>query len=187
MGQCLSSNLGSTREKDASEKDMSGNPLVDESKKATVVSQKGDNVHEVGRNVARSHRVRKRLAVAAQAIHAESSVVIPAHTKTSVSLGAIFQAMDGNLLFSGLTWASKHAIANSMEPMNVEEGDVIIQQGDEDASKYFVVDRGSFEVTKEMSEGEEAQVLGVCNIGRSETVIICLAAQNCITEFYRKT
>jgi CRP-like cAMP-binding protein len=158
--------LASTREKDGSERNMSGNPPVDSSKKAMDLSRKVDNVQEVGRNVARSHQARKRLAVAAQAIHAESSVTIPVHTKTSVSLGAIFQAMDGNLLFSGLTWASKHAIANSMEPMNVEEGDVIIRQGDEDASKYFVVDRGSVEVTKETTEGEEAQILGICNKGR---------------------
>eukprot|EP00890_Picochlorum_soloecismus_P002174 jgi/Picsp_1/2958/NSC_01182-R1_cgmp-dependent protein kinase len=164
MGQCLSSYSGSSRVREASEREMTGKLPVDNEEAVTDVSRKVQKAQEVSKNAARSHQARKRLAVAAQAIQAESSITIPVHTKTSVSLGAIFQAMDGNLLFSGLTWASKHAIANSMEPMNVEEGDVVIRQGDADASKYFVVDRGCFEVTKD-TEGNEEQVLAVCNRG----------------------
>lgn len=165
MGQCLSSKLGTTLGRDSHERDTSGKVPIDNDEMATDVSQKVQSVQEVRKTAVRRHQARKRLAVAAHAIQAESSVRIPVHTKTSVSLGAIFQAMDGNLLFSGLTWASKHAVANSMEPMNVEEGDVVIRQGETDASQYFVVDRGSFEVRREI-EGEEGQVLGVCNMGR---------------------
>lgn len=108
----------------------------------------------------RQRQMQKRIAVAAEAITTASEVDIPNFPKTEAARQLIERAMAGNLLFQGLSMGARQAIINSMSAQMVNLGDVIIQQGDTDASKYYVVDRGVFEVwaTKEEWQGEERLV-----------------------------
>ena len=114
----------------------------------------------------RQRQMQKRIAVAAEAITSASDVDIPNYPKTEAARQLIERAMAGNLLFQGLSLGARQAIINSMSAKVVQPGDVIITQGDTDASKYYIVDRGSFEVwtTKEEWQGEE-RIVHTCTPG----------------------
>jgi len=113
---------------------------------------------EVSKAVKQRH-MRKRIAVAAEAIKSASDVEIPNITKTEAAHQLISKAMIDNVLFQDLSLAARQAIINSMTAQAVKPEDVIITQGEADASKYYVVDRGAFEVyTKDDVSGEDKLV-----------------------------
>lgn len=92
--------------------------------------------------------MQKRIAIAAEAIASASEISIPNIPKTQAARHLIEKAISptSNELFRGMSFAARQAIINSMKPMMVQKGDVIIRQGDNDARTYYVVDRGAFEV-----------------------------------------
>lgn len=117
--------------------------------------------------VVRQHQMQKRIAVAAQALTNASDVAIPSVPKTAVSRQLIESAIADNLLFQGLSLGARQAIVSSMAPQVVSPGEEIIKQGDPDATTYYVVERGEFDVllSKEEWGGEERKV-HTCGSGR---------------------
>lgn len=67
--------------------------------------------------------------------------------KTPEAMERIRLATGKSILFSGLEEAQKQDIFNSMEEMKVNEGDVIIQQG-QPGDYFYVIDSGKFNVYK---------------------------------------
>ena len=94
----------------------------------------------------RQRQMQKRIAVAAEAITSSSYITIPNITKTRAAIQLIQRAMAGNLLFQGLSLGARQAIINSMSSQTVSADEIIIEQGNTEATRYYVVDRGSFEV-----------------------------------------
>ena len=56
------------------------------------------------------------------------------------------KAVDGNLLFEMLSAPARQAIFRSMAPLAVGAGEVLIKQGDADATLFYVLERGSCDV-----------------------------------------
>ncbi|KAG7671492.1 hypothetical protein Ndes2526B_g09344 [Nannochloris sp. 'desiccata'] len=107
----------------------------------------------------KQRQMRKRIAVAAETITFASDVEVLNITKTEAAHQLISKAMIDNVLFQDLSLAARQAIINSMTAQVAKPGDVIITQGEADASKYYVVDRGAFEVyTKDDVSGEDKMV-----------------------------
>lgn len=99
-------------------------------------------------NQLRQRQMQKRIAIAAEAIASASEISVPNIPKTQAARHLIERAISHNRneLFRGMSFAARQAIINSMKPMTVQSGEVIIRQGDADARTYYVVDRGAFEV-----------------------------------------
>jgi len=116
----------------------------------------------------RQRQMQKRIAVAAEAITSASDVDVPNVPKTDASRQLIDEAMAGNLLFQGLSLGARQAIASSMTSLTVTKGEAVIQQGDADANKYYVVDRGTFEVfiRDEKEEDGQEKMVKTCQPGR---------------------
>jgi hypothetical protein len=115
----------------------------------------------------RQRQMQKRIAVAAEALTSASDVAVPSVPKTEAARQLIGAAIAGNLLFQGLSLAARQAIVSSMAPQAVAAGEVVIAQGDTDASKYYVVDRGAFEVLLRKDEwGGEERKVHTCGPGR---------------------
>lgn len=115
----------------------------------------------------RQRQMQKRIAIAAEAITSASDVIIPTITKTDAARQLIIKAMEGNLLFKGLSLAAREAIISSMSPMTFRKGDIVIRQGDaEETNKYYVVDRGACEVLVQRNDDTEETVVHVCQPGR---------------------
>ncbi|EFN52025.1 hypothetical protein CHLNCDRAFT_54794 [Chlorella variabilis] len=105
------------------------------------------------------HQMKKRIAVAAEAISNAADIEVPVVPKTDYAERLIGKAIEGNLLFEQLTLPAKQAIIRSMTPQAVRAGDVIIKQGDTDASKFYVLERGAADVLLFKEEwGEERAV-----------------------------
>eukprot|EP00887_Chlorella_sp_A99_P000268 scaffold13.g268.t1 len=109
----------------------------------------------------------KRIAVAAEAITNAADIAIPDIPKTEHAVRLIEQARtvmprratEDNLLFESLSIPAKQAIIRSMKPENYRAGEVIIQQGDPVANKFYVVERGTADVFLHREEwGEERKV-----------------------------
>ena len=101
----------------------------------------------------------KRIAVAAEAISNAADIAIPDVPKTEYACRLIEQATEGNLLFESLSLPAKQAIVRSMKAETYREGQVIIQQGDTVANKFYVVERGTAGVFIQKEEwGEERKV-----------------------------
>lgn len=107
-------------------------------------------------------RHRRRVAVAAQGIHSLADEAIAKYPKTTKVFQMLLGVMDDNLLFQGLSLSAKKAIVESMSPQCVESGCDVIRQGDVDGQEFYVVERGTFCVTKrvEREEKEDIVVLG---------------------------
>lgn len=73
--------------------------------------------------------------------------------------------MQGTLLFESLSLAARQAIIGSMSPLTVSSGETVIQQGDTDATKYYVVERGSFDVYVHKEEWGEERKVRTCGPG----------------------
>lgn len=56
------------------------------------------------------------------------------------------KATQGNLLFEQLLTPARQAIFNSMTPLHVEAGTEVIQQGQQNATKFYVLEKGNCEV-----------------------------------------
>ena len=56
------------------------------------------------------------------------------------------KAVDGNLLFEMLSAPARQAIFRSMAPLAVGAGEVLIKQGDADATLFYVLERGTCDV-----------------------------------------
>lgn len=108
-------------------------------------------------------KVRKRLAVAAQAIHSLSDVTIQRFPKTQSCIQMLLKSMKGNILFEGVSLFAKQAIVESMGPVQVESGDTIIQEGEE-GSEFFIVESGSFGIFKS-DQAETERAVGSCGPG----------------------
>ena len=54
--------------------------------------------------------------------------------------------MDGNLLFEMLSAPARQAIFRSMAPLAVGAGELLIRQGDADATLFYVLERGTCDV-----------------------------------------
>ncbi|KAL4451289.1 hypothetical protein ABPG77_009361 [Micractinium sp. CCAP 211/92] len=106
------------------------------------------------------HQMKKRIAVAAEAITNAADVEVPVVPKTEFAERLIAKAIRGNLLFEQLSMPAKQAIIRSMTPQAVRAGDVIIRQGDTDAHKFYVMERGAADVhIYKEAWGEERPVL----------------------------
>ncbi|KAI7838861.1 hypothetical protein COHA_007362 [Chlorella ohadii] len=117
--------------------------------------------------------MRKRIAVAAEAISSAADIEIPVIPKTDYAERLIAKAIEGCLLFEQLSLPAKQAsgrppaaavlaaraIIRSMKPKMVKAGEVVIKQGDTDASTFYVLERGSADVRIHKEEwGEECKV-----------------------------
>eukprot|EP00889_Picochlorum_renovo_P003101 jgi/Picre1/30131/NNA_005500.t1 len=101
-------------------------------------------------------RQRRRVAVAAQGIHSLTDEAIAKYPKTTKVVQMLLGVMDDNMLFQGLSLAAKQAIVESMSPQYVESGCDVIRQGDLDGQEFYVVEKGTFCVTKRVEkEGKE--------------------------------
>jgi len=109
------------------------------------------------RSVKRAHR--KRIAVAAEAIKSAVDVDIVDHPKSDSVRKLIRTSCQGNLLFSSLTHGGLEAIVNSMAPSSANAGDNVITQGELNAEKFYVVERGECEAYVESKEGGSELVL----------------------------
>ena len=111
----------------------------------------------------RSRAQLKRLAVAAQAIHSLAELAIVRHARSPKSARMILDVMslsDGhsNVLFDGLSMVTKQAIMETMAPVTVQAGEVVMREG-EDGSEFYIVENGTFLVRKGVS------VVGKCERG----------------------
>lgn len=59
---------------------------------------------------------------------------------------ALAKAIAKNVLFSHLDENERSDIFDAMFPVNVQSGDIIIQQGDE-GDNFYVIDQGEVEVS----------------------------------------
>lgn len=109
---------------------------------------------------------RKRHAIAGQALRSVSDTIIPCYPKTEMTHAFIRRAMEGNLLFVGLTMGEKSAIISSLTPLSVTQGDVIIEEGTSDDTKFYFVSTGRFMVTRKRRDGDGEEYLGCCESGR---------------------
>jgi hypothetical protein len=110
-------------------------------------------------DAAKMHQMRKRIAVAAEAISSAADIEIPVIPKTDYAERIIAKAIEGCLLFEQLSLPAKQAIIRSMKPKIVKAGEVIIKQGDTEASTFYVLERGSADVRIHKEEwGEERKV-----------------------------
>ena len=105
----------------------------------------------------------KRLAVAAQAIHSLSDVSITRYAHSQKSAQMILGVMssssaNSSILFEGLSMVTKQAIMETMAPVHVNIGDVVIREGDH-GSEYYIVGSGTFAVSKGGAE------VGRCKAG----------------------
>lgn len=103
-------------------------------------------------------RMRKRIGVVAHAIHSMADVTIHSHPKTQKSIQKIFKAMEGNILFQGLSLSTRQALVDSMSPVHVECGETIIREGDLHGQEYYVVDMGVCKVMKRDENGQDIEV-----------------------------
>lgn len=108
-------------------------------------------------------KMRKRMAIVAQAIHSLSDVAIQRYPKTQNCVRMILNSMKGNILFEGLSIFAKQAIVESMAPVHANSGDTIIQEGDE-GHDFYIIDQGYFKVFKKCQDGLEAEI-GTCGPG----------------------
>jgi CRP-like cAMP-binding protein len=74
--------------------------------------------------------------------------------------------MKGNLLFDGLSLAARQAIVGSMSALSLPAGDTLISQGDTDATKYYVVERGALDVYVHKEEWGEERKVFTCTAGK---------------------
>ncbi|GAB4820005.1 hypothetical protein N2152v2_007051 [Parachlorella kessleri] len=101
----------------------------------------------------------KRIAVAAEAITNAADIPIPHVPKSEGTQRLIEQAIKGNLLFEMLSLPAKQAIISSMTAVSYTAGEEIIHQGDTEASKFYVLERGTCDAyLYRESWGQERQV-----------------------------
>merc|ERR1719211_303309 len=91
--------------------------------------------------------VRRRGAVSAEPIHEEDATnyvkkVVP---KDSATMSSLSKAIAKNVLFSHLDDGERSDIFDAMFPAEAEEGEVIIQQGDE-GDNFYILDQGSVDI-----------------------------------------
>ena len=169
MGLCLSTQAIGDCGVDLDEGilSFSGHEKGNEIKKATEKKRGEENRVEVSveaRVVDHDDmKVRKRVAVAAQAIHSLSEVTVKRYPKTQNLTRLLLASMKENILFEGQSVVAKHAIVESMAPVQVDAGDTIIQEGEE-GSDFYIVEKGCFTVFKKDEDGEESEV-GTCQPG----------------------
>ncbi|KAK7247633.1 hypothetical protein RIF29_42520 [Crotalaria pallida] len=115
----------------------------------------------------RNHRVRHdlskaRLRAIENSLDNGQAWVPPssAHRKTWEEEAHIEQALHDHFLFRKLTDSQCHVLLDCMQRVEVEPGDIIVQQGGE-GDCFYVVGSGEFEVlaTQEENDGEVPRVL----------------------------
>lgn len=74
-------------------------------------------------------------------------------TLDTVHVGCAEKAIEGNLLFDMLSMSAKRAIIDSMTPLHVTVGTDIITQGDTDATKFYVLEKGACDVYVKGADG----------------------------------
>jgi CRP-like cAMP-binding protein len=74
----------------------------------------------------------------------------------------LLRVMADGILFQGLSLSAKQAIVESMSPQYVEAGSDVIRQGELDGQELYIVENGTFSVTKrfEREDKEEVVLLG---------------------------
>ncbi|KAK9817313.1 hypothetical protein WJX72_012521 [[Myrmecia] bisecta] len=95
---------------------------------------------------AKKQHARKRVAIAAEALTNAADVQITNVPKSGAELRILERAVEGNLLFESLASPARQAIFGSMTALMVRAGTNIITQGDTDASKFYVLERGTCDV-----------------------------------------
>ena len=169
MGQCLSTQTIGDCGGDLDEGILSFSRNIEGGKRLQIhdkasLGGTGVDVGVVARaNGHEEMKVRKRMAVAAQAIHSLSEVTIQRYPKTHNCIQMLLNSMKGNILFQGLSLFAKQAIVESMAPVQVQAGDCIIQEGEE-GSEFYIVDTGRYKVLKLTDDGGEREI-GICDSG----------------------
>lgn len=107
-------------------------------------------------------RQRRRVAVAAQGTHSLTYDAITKYPKTNRVFQMLLRVMADGILFQGLSLSAKQAIVESMSPQYVEAGSDVIRQGELDGQELYIVENGTFSVTKrfEREDTEEVVLLG---------------------------
>lgn len=168
MGACFSHPVQDVSLDGYASKDRSEDvpPVTDVREDAAINSYNGSDVFDK-KAAMRQRQMAKRIAVAAEAISSASSVDIPKIPKTSVARSLIENAMRGNLLFEGLSLGARQAIVNSMTSRQVGPGEVIIEQGDSDASRYYAIEKGTFDVfvREDSADCKEDGLVATCGPG----------------------
>ncbi|KAG0616355.1 hypothetical protein M758_5G108200 [Ceratodon purpureus] len=78
------------------------------------------------------------------------------HEKTPEEEAQIKRALQGNFLFEGLTESQRMTLIECMDLLEVNAGDVIIQQGFE-SDLFYIVESGEFEATFSQAETDGPQ------------------------------
>jgi cAMP-dependent protein kinase regulator len=111
---------------------------------------------------------RRRESIFAEKINDESKDfelnVIEKSEQDSVR---ILQILNGNLFFSHLDGNQMNQVVNAMFQVDKQEGDIIINQGD-DGDNFYIIDNGSVDVLiKTIGSDEEAKLVKTCVAGDS--------------------
>ena len=124
--------------KDALDVDLDSKPTLDDGARAGT----------------KRARARKRLAVG-EALGDENEskqtnldAREAANERTEGSLRAMESAMDGNLLFVELDARARRRVMDAMTPSYVDEGEIVIAQGDTNCDRFYVIEIGEVRVMK---------------------------------------